>query len=194
MLSLAIFSSSNRGILHLGALTRSLITIALVAIALWGVSVTVNANDTRLTATVDYPKSGNTLELLFDVSPAQPVTTIRLAAIEAPDAQQTPWGPQARDCLNDLNNQIIHLELVEEKPDAYERLWAYGWLGKKFINEHVLVNGCAYLAAPAENSSPYYRDLLYAQEEARLLGLGIWNPENPLRETAETFRRRSPTP
>ena len=30
--------------------------------------------------------------------------------------------------------------------------------------------------------------------QASLLGLGIWNPENPLRETPERFRQRSHSP
>ncbi|WP_204141759.1 thermonuclease family protein [Halomicronema sp. CCY15110] len=146
------------------------------------------------TVTIDYAKSGNTLELLFELSPEQPVTAIRLAAIEAPDRDQEPWGSQARDCLADLRDQIIQLELVDNQPDAYNRLWAYGWQQGELINATSLAQGCTYLADPTDEFSPHYQELLYAQERSRLLGLGIWDPQNPLRETAQRFRERSPSP
>jgi|GEM_PF-2190020 len=173
---------------------RSHLWLGLIAIALLLLNVTAQADDARLTATVDYAKSGNTLELLFELSPELPVRTIRLAAIEAPDREQAPWGEQARKCLADLSNEIIRLEVTASLPDAYNRLWAYGWLGQASINQRSLAAGCTYLADPSESSSPYYRELLYAQEQARLLGLGIWSPTQPLREPAAAFRGRSHSP
>ena len=169
---------------------RSLVGWGLMAITLL-FTLTTAATPAPQTATVDYAKSGNTLELLFEFTPEMPVTTIRLAAIEAPDREQVPWGPQSRDCLADLQNQIIRLELVDEHPDAYDRLWAYGWHHRDLINADSLVAGCTYLANPTDQFSPYYQELLYAQEQARILGFGIWNPDNPLRETAKRFRERS---
>ncbi|WP_160299601.1 thermonuclease family protein [Leptolyngbya iicbica] len=169
-----------------------LIGIALLAIAL--VLTGIPPATANLTATVDYAKSGNTLELLFELSPEQPVTAIRLAAIEAPDRDQAPWGSQSRDCLTDLQDQIIQLELVDDQPDTYNRLWAYGWQNRDLINATSLAQGCTYLADPTDQFSPYYQKLLYAQERSRLLGLGIWDPESPLRETAQQFRERSPSP
>lgn len=169
---------------------RSLIGLGVIVVTFL-LSYMAPAAPAQLTATVDYAKSGNTLELLFELNQVMPVSTIRLAAIEAPDREQVPWGPQARDCLADLHNQIIRLELVDAQPDAYNRLWAYGWLHRDSINADSLAAGCTYLADPTDQFSPYYPELLYAQEEARILGLGIWDPENPLRETAKSFRERS---
>lgn len=169
---------------------RSLIALGAVAIALF-LSGMAPATPTPTTATVDYAKSGNTLELLFELTSAVPVSTIRLAAIEAPDREQIPWGPQSRDCLSDLRHQIIRIELVDAQPDTYNRFWAYGWLQHDSINAGSLAAGCTYLADPTDQFSPYYQELLYAQEQARILGLGIWDAENPLRETAKSFRERS---
>lgn len=173
---------------------RSPIWLGLMAIAVLLFNVLAQADEGRLTATVDYAKSGNTLELLFELSPELPVTTIRLAAIEAPDRDQAPWGEAARACLADLHNQIIYLAPVAAAPDQYDRLWAYGWLGRQSINERSLAAGCSYLADPSEAGSLGNQPFLYAQEQARLLGLGIWNPANPLRETAAAFRERSHSP
>lgn len=156
--------------------------------------LTSYSQEQDLTATVDYAKSGNTLELLYALAPELPITTIRLAAIEAPDREQSPWGEQARNCLANLQDEIIRLEPVENTPDAYNRLWAYGWLQDSLINATSLAQGCTYLAEPGQQTGQHYQQLLYAQEQARLLGLGIWDPNNPLRETAAAFRRRSRSP
>lgn len=180
---------------------RSLFCLLAIALVILLSQATVSAAATRLTATVDYAKSGNTLELLFDFSPELPTKTVRLAAIEAPDYRQLPWGEASRKCLNDLGDRvsslrdkIVHFEPVNESLDAHNRLWAYGWLGRDSINQVSLLEGCTYLADPAENQTPHHQEFLYAQERARLLGLGIWDPRNPLRETARTFRERSPSP
>ena len=71
---------------------RSHLWLGLIAIALLLLNVTAQADDARLTATVDYAKSGNTLELLFELSPELPVRTIRLAAIEAPRSRTSSLG------------------------------------------------------------------------------------------------------
>lgn len=173
---------------------RLFVCIGAIATIFWISNAITHATPSRLTATVDYAKSGNTLELLPGLGPQLPTTTIRLAAIEAPDRDQTPWGEQARQCLSDLGNQIIYLESVDGRLDAYDRLWAYAWLGTKSINQLSLAEGCTYLATPDRSQGPRYQNFLYAQERARLLGFGIWDPAQPLRETAETFRERSHSP
>ncbi|MGD1860126.1 MAG: thermonuclease family protein [Leptolyngbyaceae cyanobacterium] len=170
-----------------------LVGIAIASLMLW-LNVAPAAIANRLTVTVNYAKSGHTLELLPDLGSEISTTTIRLAAIEAPDRDQNPWGDASRECLSDLENEIIYVEPVDSSPDAYNRLWAYSWLGSESINRRSLAEGCAYLTAPDQSQSPQYQSFLYAQERARLLGLGIWNPMLPLRETAETFRERSPSP
>ncbi|MGD1943778.1 MAG: thermonuclease family protein [Leptolyngbyaceae cyanobacterium] len=165
-----------------------------IALLILGLMSGSHGADATLTATVDYAKSGNTLELLTELSPELPITTVRLTGIQAPDLDQEPWGPAARDCLTDLRNQVIRLETDDWTPDAYNRLWAYGWRGRELINAAALEQGCAYLAAAELPHLQHGLDLLYAQESARLLGQGIWNPNNPLRETPETFRQRSSVP
>lgn len=147
-----------------------------------------------ITATVDYAASGNTLELLFELSPELPITTIRLEGMQAPDLAQVPWGKDARDCLAGLRNQIIRVETDDWTVDKHDRLWAYSWKGHELLNQTMLEQGCAYLTADRLAAGSHYQRLLYAQERARLLGLGIWHPDQPLRETPESFRQRSHSP
>lgn len=165
-----------------------------IALGLFGWGSLVYSQPPALTATVDYAKSGNTLELLFELSAEVPVTTLRLESIAAPDLQQEPWGPAARDCLADLRNAIIRVETQDWQPDSYGRLWAYVWQGKTLINQALLEQGCAYLASDRLAAGQHYSELVYAQEAARLLGRGIWEPAQPLRDSAETFRKQSPAP
>jgi micrococcal nuclease len=166
--------------------------IALLILSLWG--RVMQAEDDRMTAVVDYAKSGQTLELLYELNLEPPVTSIRLEGVQAPDREQEPWGEAARECLAATRNQIIRLETDDWTADQYGRLWAYGWQGKTLLNRQVLEQGCAFLSGDRLAHGEYYQDLLYAQERARLLGLGIWNPKNPLRETPERFRQRSHSP
>ena len=69
-----------------------------IALLILGLMSGSHGADATLTATVDYAKSGNTLELLTELSPELPITTVRLTGIQAPDIDQEPWGPAARDC------------------------------------------------------------------------------------------------
>jgi micrococcal nuclease len=158
----------------------------------------VSASDPGLTATVDYAKSGQTLELLFEISPDLPITSVRLEGVQAPDREQAPWGEAARECLADLlptdRNRVVRLVTRDWTADAYGRLWAFVWNGRTLLNQALLSRGCAYLASDRLAQSDHYIEMLYAQEQARLLGLGIWQPENPLRESAEAFRRGSDSP
>ncbi|MEL6401477.1 MAG: thermonuclease family protein [Cyanobacteria bacterium J06626_4] len=170
------------------------VMVGAIALLILGLTSRGHGADATLTATVDYAKSGNTLELLTELSPELPITTVRLTGIQAPDLDQAPWGAAARDCLADLRDQVIRLETDDWTPDVYKRLWAYGWQGRELINAATLEQGCAYLDAAELPHLQHGLDLLYAQEAARLLGRGIWNPNKPLRETPETFRQRSPAP
>ncbi|MDB9527214.1 thermonuclease family protein [Oscillatoria sp. CS-180] len=168
-------------------LTWSAIALLILAVMITG----ARSETTTVTATVDYAKSGNTLELLWPLTPESPVTTLRLEGIQAPDAEQTPWGNTARNCLKEVREQIVRVESDDWTPDAHNRLWAYVWNGKTLLNVQLLEQGCAYIAGDRLPYGHHTAALIYAQEKARLLGLGIWNPETPLRETAKAFRRQS---
>lgn len=164
-------------------------TISLLLLSLWG--GVIHGQAATVTATIDYAKTGDTLELLWPLEAESPVTTLRLKDLEAPDREQSPWGAAARNCLKPLRNKVVRIEADSWTPDSRERLWVYGWHGKTLVNAQVLEQGCAYLAGDRLTHGRHATDMIYAQERARLLGLGIWNPQKPLRETAEDFRARS---
>lgn len=170
------FGGRSRPRLHGIAITTALIILLLG----W---LTHRATSTPMTATVDYAPNGDTLELLFELNAAVPATKIRLAGVQAPSLEQAPWGAAARECLSDLRNEVITIETTDWTVDRYGRVWADAWHGQEWLNRRVLAQGCGYLSRDRA-PTPQYAQLVYAQEAARLLGLGIWNPQQPLRKPA----------
>ena len=132
--------------------------------------------------------SGQTIEIA-DRSLAVPVLEpIRLIGIQAPDIRQKPWGQEARIQLEKLTlGQEVLLEFDIQQKDKFDRLLAYIWLGGKLINEYMVKEGLA-LAEPDFPNTKYMERLTNAQERARLMGLGIWNPDQPMRQTPTQFR------
>ena len=143
--------------------------------------------------TVDYAPSGQTLQLLYPLAltdAGSEVKRVRLLGITAPDRDQVPWGPAAQDCLNQyVEDETVGLTAPNPTADAYGRLWAYVWSGDRLVNQALLSEGCAYVdeATLLQHSQP--NDWIDAQEQARVLGLGIWNPDQPLRQSPDAFRQ-----
>lgn len=146
--------------------------------------------------------SGQTLEVAKIGEPTNPVSSVRLIGLEAPDLRQYPWGEDARKLLekliqdansdnttnNNTNNAQITLEFDLQTQDKFGRTLAYVWKDKVLLNEQIIKQGYALFAGRSPNHK-YDLRLENAQHWARLMGEGIWNPENPLRLTPGQFRR-----
>lgn len=135
--------------------------------------------------------SGQTIEVL-DASGQNPLAErVRLLGIEAPDwKHQQPWSDQARQQLETLigSDRTVWLE-SDVQPglshsDGSQLRLAYVWQGKDLLNER-LVEGGYVLAHARSPNLKYEQRLAYAQEKARLLGVGIWNPNQPMRHPPE---------
>ena len=61
---------------------------------------------------------------------------------------------------------------------------------QQLLNEEVLKQGYAIFVGRSPNHK-YDQRLERAQQWARLMGKGIWNPENPMRLPPAEFRRRN---
>ncbi|NJN20163.1 MAG: thermonuclease family protein [Leptolyngbya sp. RL_3_1] len=175
---------------------RLLLQLLLVGVALVGVIVLgVQSQSPRTVAVVDYAVSGQSLALLYPLETSVEVSTLRLAGITAPDLDQAPWGPAARDCLNQqVRDQTVRIEAQDPEVDSFGRLWAYVWRGENLVNQILLAEGCAYIDETALLHHPQSEDWIYAQERARILGLGIWDPDQPLRQSPQAFRQAQTTP
>lgn len=143
-------------------------------------------------AIVQRAVSGQTLEAIAPSKSAPLIETIRLSEITAPDLRQQPWGEDARRELAQLlgRKATVVLEFETEEADRFGRRRAYVWHEGTLVNETLVAKGYALVEARSPQS-PYRQRLLRAQESARLMGYGIWNPQHPLRQTPAEFRARS---
>ncbi|WP_199320585.1 thermonuclease family protein [Leptolyngbya sp. FACHB-261] len=122
---------------------------------------------------------------------------VQLIGLDAPDLEQRPWGLQAQRFLDDLigpksvrsQSQPVLLEFDVQPQDRFGRKLAYIWVGELLVNEKLVAEGYA-LAVLRPPNLKYEERLRRAQERARLLGLGIWNPDQPMRISPSEFRRQ----
>jgi micrococcal nuclease len=145
---------------------------------------------TGVTVKVERVVTGQTLEVL-DTSKQSPlVERVRLLGIEAPDMKQQPWGSAAQERLKQLiGGQSVLLESDGSSKDQFERRLAYVWKDGVLLNEQLVVEG--YVFVPRSLNNKYDQRLTTAQEYARIMGRGIWNPEKPMRWTPSEFRRQN---
>ena len=144
--------------------------------------------------------SGQTLDVLNPSQSAASIERVRLIGIEAPDLRQEPWGSAAKNRLEQLISQVpdqqltlqpVILEADVQEKDSAGRWLAYVWYDGRLINE-VLVKEGYVLAAPRSPNQKYDERLARAQEYARLMGYGLWNPDRPMRLLPAEFRRLNP--
>lgn len=167
-------------------------------------------------AKVERVLSGQTIEvtLLHQQPPVR--QQVRLQGIDAPDRQQAPWGKNSFEQLTSLiekNNpqRLVQLELQEQNFDVptqslgdksniqpeSQRLVASVWQNQVFLNLELVQEGYALAQLPKETEdsilNKHQTELLRAQDRARVLGIGIWDPAQPLRLTPIEFRRSQPS-
>ncbi len=135
--------------------------------------------------------SGQSFEVMGIGEQSTLVSRVRMIGIDAPDLQQQPWGGAAKDWLEaTVGDQPVMLEFDVESKDKSGRTLAYVWKNGDLLNEKLVQQGYA-LFVPRSPNYKYDKRLERAQEWARLMGQGIWNPDKPLRQTPAEFRRQN---
>lgn len=155
----------------------------------------VNNNKTLIKAQVNRVVSGQTIEVMINDS----LVKVRLKGINAPDLRQSPWGKLAKNKLQELlisknapplTAKLIMLETDLSQKDNYDRIQAYIWKNNLLVNEELIAQGCA-LADLIYTDDQYSKRLGYAQEYARIMGYGLWNPNQPMRLSPQEFRQQN---
>lgn len=143
-----------------------------------------------LTADVKAVLSGREFEVAGVAATPDITERIRLEGVDVPDVRQEPWGAAAKNLLEtSLRQQPVLLETDAEPRDAFGRRLAYVWQGNVLLNEALVAAGYA-IVTPHSPNSKYDQRLAQAQEHARVLGLGLWNPDQPMRVSPAEFRSR----
>ncbi len=136
--------------------------------------------------------SGQSLEVLGMAEQPNLISQVRLIGIDAPDIRQRPWGDKAKQGLETLiggAEQIVTLEFDIEPKDKIGRTLAYVWKDKVLLNEELVKQGYVLFVGRSPNHK-YDQRLERAQQWARIMGQGIWQPEKPMRLTPAEFRRQ----
>lgn len=129
--------------------------------------------------------SGRELEI---AGQAEITERVRLEGIDVPDLAQGPWGEAARNWLEKtIAHHPVRLETDAEPRDATGQRLAYLWRDGVLLNEQLVAEGYA-IVLPHVPNSKYDDRLSHAQDRARILGLGIWNPTHPMRQSPAEFR------
>ncbi len=150
-----------------------------------------------LTVRVARIVSGQNLEVILGEQTNSP-RQIRLIGIAAPDLRQHPWGEAAKQRLAELiresstssSSATVLLESESEEADRFGRLPAHVWHNGALVSEQLIKEG--YVLAELEYPHKYSQRFQYAQEYARLMGYGIWNPKQPMGLTPAEFRSQHP--
>lgn len=153
-----------------------------------------------ITVQVQRVVSGQTLDVLNPTQQPALIERIRLIGIEAPDLKQQPWGTAAKNRFEQMLSgksadrvvlQPVVLEPDVQEKDTYGRWLAYVWYDGVLLNEQLVKEGYVLAAARSPNKK-YDSRIARAQEYARIMGYGIWNPKQPMRLTPAEFRRQNP--
>jgi micrococcal nuclease len=129
--------------------------------------------------------SGQTVEVML--TNTSEVVRVRIIGIDAPDLRQSPWGKAAKERLTELLfNSPIKIETDNPQQDRFNRINAHLWQEQTLISQKLVEEGC--VLANGEYPHSYSKLLMDAQEYARLMGYGIWNPKQALRTTPNQFR------
>lgn len=144
--------------------------------------------------------SGQTIEVFNPKQQPPVMRRVRLIGIETPDLKQQPWGKAAKERLEAMVSEVVDtqqvlgqvaLEQDAQPEDTFGRTLAYVWHDDTLLNEELVKEGYA-LASPKSPNNKYDTRLNRAQEYARIMGYGIWQPEKPLRLTPKEFRLQNP--
>jgi micrococcal nuclease len=99
--------------------------------------------------------------------------TIRMLGINAPE-KKMPFSNESKLFLEQFVNQTIYLQRDVEDEDKYDRKLRYVFAdeGNRFLNLELLELG--YVSSYIFGEQTYNKEILRAEEQARNLGLGIW--------------------
>lgn len=147
---------------------------------------TTNHLDKGIAVKINKVISGQTIEIILNNQPVK----VRLLGLDTPDKQQKTWAEDSKQELiklltdnyqQTLNQAKITLSANLEEKDAYNRINGYIWHKGKLINEQLIESGYA-VANLTYTDGEYDQELILAQDYARIMEKGFWNPQQPLRQ------------
>jgi micrococcal nuclease len=137
----------------------------------------------RVAVKVERAITGNTVEIMA----LGGMERLRLVGIDAPSLGNKPWGPAARDRLNEIIKEAdrdFMLELDNKSaaaPDNYK--YGYLWRGDTLVNAQLIREG---QGVAVTKYARYENLLVRSQYYARMMAVGIWSHVAPMRDNPRT--------
>ena len=136
--------------------------LGVVTLAAWaqGGAGAARAPATGLLGNVVHVVDGDTVRFVGAGETGRPIT-VRLDGIDAPEICQ-PWGPQARDALQDLVRDKT-VRLVVKGHDDHGRTLGQLWVGDVDVGERLVRDGQAWSYRYQHNRGPFVAQERMAQ-------------------------------
>ncbi len=104
--------------------------------------------------------------------------------IEHPDEPAQPWGPEASAANATLvAGRIVRLEKDVSETDTHDRLLRYVYIGDVMVDRELVRLGLARAKAYPPDTT-HQPELIAAENEARIAGVGLWASPVPAVATA----------
>ena len=163
------------------------IVICFCLISLWGCN-SVPEKGNLFSGKVTRVLSGQTLEVRL--TGTSEVVKLRIEGINAPDWRQKPWATAAKEKLEDLVvGKPIAIEAENIQGDRYNQIRGHLWQEQTLVSQQLVEAG--YVLANHRYPHSHSKLLRSSQEYARIMGYGIWNPQQPMRYTPSQFRSQN---
>ena len=142
-----------------------------------GAAPTTVASVSFPSATVVSVGDGDTMRINYQGE----TVTVRLACIDAPETDQTPWGPAATDRLRQLTPRDSTIQFRQADIDRFGRTVAEIYAGGQNVNLQLVQEGYAVVYTQFLRSCPETGSALQAAEaQARQQRLNFWSQPNPV--------------
>lgn len=125
--------------------------------------------------------SGQTIEVIIPEGNNQS-QRVRIIGINTPKVEDRLWNERVQTRLKELVKgdrastalrDRLTLEIENDEPDRYNRIFAHVWQDDILIGEQLAKEG--YVLANTQYPHKYSDRIFHAQEYARILGYGIWD-------------------
>lgn len=128
---------------------------------------TVDASSRQLVGEVASVIDGDTIDLDTTVGR----TTVRLAAINAPDIGECFFDEATEQLLAGLQRATVSVEVVGT--DQFDRSLGHVFAGERHVNRELVASGHALVSGP-DQGDPYRAVMLSAEQEAFADRIGLW--------------------
>lgn len=165
--------------------SRRIVVIAIAVVLVGGLGLAALLMNRRQPPDPDEAKSAKVTDVVSGHKvEIKPEDHLSYAGIHAPYPNE-PFGKEALELNRKLvEGKTVRLRFDETPKDRKGRWLAYVFADREFVNKRLVAEGLAYARLKAAEQR-FAKELLAAQNEARVSRRGIWSV--PIKETEDRY-------